>query len=89
MEHNKEEESVTPNSPSCAADALHPIVADTTQNASVGNLPMEAFDIMVHKDYFISSTLRLRKASSAAPFSIPFWSRARSMSWLTTLLPLA
>lgn len=39
--------------------------------------------------YLMSSTLRLRKASRAAPLSIPFWRRARSMSWWMMLLPLA
>ena len=41
------------------------------------------------RDYLISSTLRLRKRSRASPLSMPFWSRARSMSWWTTEFDLA
>ena len=40
-------------------------------------------------DYLIKSTLRFRNLSSASPFSMPFWSRARSMSWWTMELPFA
>ena len=39
--------------------------------------------------YLIKSTERFRKAARAAPFSIPFWSRARSVSWWMMSLPLA
>ena len=34
----------------------------------------------VSNDYLMRSTVRLRKASRAAPFSMPFCNRARSMS---------
>ena len=42
-----------------------------------------------YSNYLIKSTLRLRKASSAAPFSIPFCRSARSISWCTMALSLA
>ena len=39
--------------------------------------------------HLIMSTERFRNLSSASPFSMPFCSNAKSMSWCTMLLPLA
>ena len=39
-----------------------------------------AYEIFLFQIYFIMSTERFKKASSAAPFSMPFCSKARSMS---------
>ena len=53
------------------------------------HLRAEIYSDIDWSDYLISSTLRLRKRSRASPLSMPFWSRARSMSWWTTEFDLA
>lgn len=53
------------------------------KKVSIGMEPIETFVVVIVYSlslYLIISTLLFKKASRAAPFNMPFWSKARSMS---------
>ena len=80
------------------AEALKPMVSElkglsarlaALHQSQNGKKGVEYALVAFFSCHLIMSTERFRNLSSASPFSMPFCSNAKSMSWCTMLLPLA